>query len=158
MVHVKHSGSRCASIRRTGSRNLLISLGFSRSLASACRKCSSKNTKSLAAVSSEPELHSPRRRIGARRHDTFSPKLSENPSEHHTRSAASTGATGSRGRDRRAVFPAQQHGLLPPTQTAAAFQPPHATAPAKDRVAGARWASAFPSPQPAPRLLLKATQ
>src|SRR5713226_7390130 len=73
MFHVKHSGSCCASTLQTGSRNLLISLGFSRSSASACRKRSSKNTKSSAAVSSEPSRHSPCPRIGARRHDSFFP-------------------------------------------------------------------------------------
>src|SRR5229473_7042713 len=85
MFHVKQSGSCCASIRQTGSRNSLISLGFSRSSASACRKLTSKNSKSSAPVSSEPSQHSPCPRIGARRHDSFFPTFPKNPFELHPR-------------------------------------------------------------------------
>src|SRR5712692_7246009 len=158
MFHVKHSGSCCGSIRLTGSRNSLISLGFSRSSASACRKRSSKNTRSSAAVSSEPSRHS-LARGSTRGNIQFLPYLPEEsirPSP--TLLAARTGAAGSRRRDRRAIFRAERHGILLQTQIGAAFQQPHATVPAEDGVVVALGAQLLRFREAAQRLLEKRSQ
>src|SRR2546425_7569366 len=156
MFHVKQSRNCCASIRQTGSRNLLISLGFSRSSASACRKRSSKNSKSSAPVSSEPSQHSPCPRIRRAETRQFFPKLPEESIRTSpTLLASRTDAAGSRRRDRRAIFRVERHGIFLPTQIGAAFQQPHATVPAEDGVGVALWAQLFRFPEAAQRLFEK---
>src|SRR6266568_58812 len=158
MFHVKHSGSCCASTRQTGSRNSLISLSFSRSSASACRKRSSKNSKSSARVSSELSPHSPRPRIGAeiRQFLPYLPEESIRTSP--TLLDARTRAAGSRRRDRRAIFRVERHGIFLQTQIGTAFQQPHATVPAEDGVVVALWAQLLRFREAAQRLLQKRSQ